>query len=370
MSTALSGPASGLGQQMQAGILAAFEACNRTGGIGGRMLELTALDDGYEPGRTAPNMRTLCGREDMLGVIGNVGTPTAVAAIPVAMATRTPFFGAFTGAGVLRRIPPDRYVINYRASYAEETGAMVDALIGQAGLVTADIAFFTQRDAYGDSGYTGGIAALKRHGLVDPHTIGHGRYERNSVAVENAMADILATTPHPKAIIMVGAYKPCAAFILLARKLGLTSLFLNVSFVGADPLRTALGEAGNGVLITQVVPHFADALPVVQAYREALVAHDAALQPSFGSLEGYVSATVLLTALRRISGEITRETIVDALEGLGEFDIGLGAPLRLSAEEHQASHTVWPTVIRDEVIVPISWEELVSIMAGGQEPAE
>ena len=134
MSTALSGPAAELGQNMRAGVLAAIEEANRAGGVGGHALRLISLDDGYEPARTAPNMRTLIDAEQVAVVIGNVGTPTAVAAVPIANASKTPFFGAFTGAGVLRKSPPDRYVINYRASYAEETGAMVDALILRAAL--------------------------------------------------------------------------------------------------------------------------------------------------------------------------------------------------------------------------------------------
>ena len=145
MSTALTGPAAGLGKNMRAGVLASLKRANRAGGIRGSKLVLRSLDDGYEPDPTAPNMRQLSEQEHVLAVIGNVWTPTAIAAIPIANEQKTLFFAPFTGAGVLRRTPPDRYVINYRASYAEETAAMIDALIDQAGLALNDIAFFTQR---------------------------------------------------------------------------------------------------------------------------------------------------------------------------------------------------------------------------------
>ncbi len=121
MSTALTGPAADLGRNMKAGVDLAFAEANAAGGLQGRRLELVALDDGYEPSRTAPNMRQLIEGENVLAVIGNVGTPTAVVAVPIAIESKTPFYGAYTGAGVLRRQPPNRYVINYRASYAEET---------------------------------------------------------------------------------------------------------------------------------------------------------------------------------------------------------------------------------------------------------
>jgi branched-chain amino acid transport system substrate-binding protein len=52
-----------------------------------------------------------------------------VVALPYALDRKMLFFGAFTGAGLLRNDPPDRYVFNYRASYAEETAAVVNSYV-------------------------------------------------------------------------------------------------------------------------------------------------------------------------------------------------------------------------------------------------
>jgi ABC-type branched-subunit amino acid transport system substrate-binding protein len=358
MSTALSGPAAELGENMRAGVLAALEEANAAGGVGGHPLGLVALDDQYEPAQTVPNMHRLIDEERVAAVVGNVGTPTAVAAIPIANAGKTPFYGAFTGAGVLRKTPPDRYVVNYRASYAEETAAMVDALAGQLGLRPQEIAFFTQRDAYGDAGFVGGVTALKHHGLESEHDVAHGRYERNTLAVEDGLAEVMQADPPARAVIMVGAYAPCARFIELAHEVGVDALFLNVSFVGAAPLAAALGEKGDGVIVTQVVPHPDTDLPLVREYRAALIAWKPRADPTFGSLEGYVAARILIRALRSIQGPVTREAVIDALEGLGSFEIGLGVPLRLGPDEHQASHTVWPTILRGGRIQPLDWAAL------------
>lgn len=361
MSTALTGPAADLGLNMRAGVLAAFAEANARGGVHGRKLELTVLDDGYEPDRAAPNMRALVEDPGILGIIGNVGTPTAIAAIPIANESRTLFFGAFSGAGVLRRLPPDRYVVNFRASYAEETAAMVDALVGTAGLRPEEIGFFTQRDGYGDSGFRGGIEALKRHGLKSQHAVAHGRYERNTLAVEGALAEILRTDPPVRAVIMVGAYAPCARFIALAHQYGLDARFLNVSFVGSASLARELGAHGEDVVITQVVPHPEADYPLVHAFRTAAAGSEEAA--TFGALEGYAAAQTLILALRNATPPLGREQVVDALEALGSFDVGIGRRLHLSNEDHQASHQVWPTVIRGGRIVPMEWEELAPAVA-------
>ena len=359
MSTVLTGPAANLGINMRSGVLLAFLQANQQGGIKGRQLSLISLDDGYEPSRTAPNIYRLIQDDGVLGIIGNVGTPTAVVALPIIMEYKVLFYGAFTGAMRLRNDPPDRYVINYRASYQEETEAIVDALIEYAGLKVDEFAFFTQRDAYGDSGYKGGIAALKKHGLTDQTSITHGRYERNTTDVESALADILQAKHPVKAVIMAGAYKPSAKFIRLAKQLGLTDVyFMNLSFVGTESLITELQGEDNNVFIMQVVPPLSSQLPIVEEYLDFVKQSAEHEKPSLGSLEGFISTKILILALKRIDGEINHESIVTAFEGLGDFDIGLGEKLNLSQSNHQASHTVWPTAIENSQAVLYEWKKL------------
>ena len=356
MSTALTGPTAELGKAMKQGVLVGLDRANREGGMKGRRLRLLAFDDGYEPSRTSPNMRRLIEKEHVLAVIGNVGTPTAVVAVPIAKENKVLFFAPFTGAGVLRQSPPDRYVINYRASYAEETSAMIDALVQQGGLRPTEIAFFTQKDSYGDAGYVGGITALQRHGLQDEKNVVHVRYERNTLAVENALATVISARSIPRAIIMVGAYAPCAKFITLALEAGMKPLFLNVSFVGSAPLAHALNNSDGKVIVTQTVPHPNQSdLPIVREYRSDLREFSPSQSPSFGSLEGYIATRILLKALRMHKGKISRESVIDALEGLKKFDIGLGHPLYLSPKEHQATHRVWPTILQKGEFVPFQW---------------
>jgi ABC-type branched-subunit amino acid transport system substrate-binding protein len=360
MSTVLSGPAAALGKEMRRGVLAGLEQANRAGGFQGRPLRLLDLDDGYEPARTAPNMQRLLKDDQVMAIIGNVGTPTAIAALPLIRAHQTLFFAPFSGAGGLRRTPPERYVINVRASYAEEISAMVDALVLQGGLGPEEIAFFTQRDGYGDAGYVGGFSALKRYGLEDEQQVLHVRYRRNTLAVENALADLLLAEPPPRAVIMVGTYAPCAKFIRLARRSGLTALLLNVSFVGSDALAKELGATGDGVVVTQVVPHPLESqLPLVREYRTALAQFDNQA-PSFISLEGYLAMRTLLAGMQLVPEKLTRETLIDGLERLGNFDLGIGTQLNLSPEQHQASHHVWPTLLQNGRLVSIDWQQIVS----------
>ena len=359
MSTALSGPAEELGKNMLDGINAGFYRVNQQGGIDKRLIKVLVFDDGYEPQRTTPNMRHLLEEKKVLAVIGNVGTATAITAIHITIKNKTLFFAPYTGAEVLRKTPPDRYVINYRPSYAQEISVMVDGLINHAGMKPDDIAFFTQRDAYGDAGYRDGVAALKRHGMKNEDATLHTRYERNTMAIENSVADILLAKKTPRAIIMVGSYAPSAKFIKMLKGVDVNPLFLNVSSVGSEPLAKYLGNNIDNVIVTQVVPHPENvSLNVVRDFQRDMKALNPKAELSFGALEGYVSSQIMVMALQSLKENPNRENIIDALESLGVFDIGLGKPLKLDDYNHQAGNTVWPTVLKNGKFVSFLWHDL------------
>ena len=357
MTTALSGPAEALGQGMKLGVEVYFNKINKTGGINNNILKLVAVDDGYEPYHAAPNMRKLINKSNVIAVIGNVGTPTAIVTVPIANEKRTLLFGAFTGAGVLRKNPPDRYVINYRASYAEETAAMIDGLIS-IGVKPSEIAFFTQNDGYGDAGYNGAVKALRATGYNYVEKLSHGRYTRNTLNVEDGLATILDAKIEPKAIILVGAYAPCAKFIKMAREDFPDVIFLNVSFVGSVPLAKELGSAGEGVIVTQVVPHFNSDLPGIKEYQKALSDFSTEAEAGFVSLEGFLAAKIFVNGLKAAGSDITKESIIDGIESLKDLDIGIGININLSKTEHQGCHQVWPTIIKDGKYMSLNWSDL------------
>ena len=356
MSAALTGPASALGSGVKTGIESYFASVNAAGGVQGKTLVLEAMDDSYEPAKAAPNMVSLIDEKNVIAVIGNVGTPTAIVTVPIANEKQTLLFGAYTGAGVLRKTPPDRYIINYRASYAEETAAMVDGLLG-AGIKPEEIAFFTQNDGYGDAGYSGAVTALKAKGFSATDSLAHGRYARNTTNVEGALGTILDAEIEPKAIIMVGAYAPCAEFIRQAKVDLPEAVFINVSFVGSIPLLKNLGADAEGVIVTQVVPHYASDLPGVAQYRADLKTYGQGAEPDFVSLEGYLAAKVLVEGLKKAPA-MTREGVIDGLESLSGLDVGIGVHVSYSATSHQASHKVWPTVIRNGQYETLNWADL------------
>jgi branched-chain amino acid transport system substrate-binding protein len=366
MSAAFSGPSQDLGNRMKLGIDTGFAQVNEAGGIAGRKLRLVALDDGYEGNRALDNMNELLDQRGVFAVIGNVGTPTAQLTVPFAVKNRTLFFGAFTGSSLLRKDPPDRYVFNYRASYADETAKMVHYLLNVKRLDPRSIVVFAQHDAYGDSGYDGATKMLRKSGVNDVDLL-RVNYERNTVDVDAAVRTLvrydqatvssrgargqeLINQRHPvRAVIMVSTYKAAARFIQKVKDAGVTPVFLNVSFVGSNALAENLKEIGpsyaDGIIVTQVVPHYDAGATGVIRYREALRKFHPDQHPDFISLEGYVAAQLLAEGLRRAGQDLDTEKLIDSLESIPDYDLGIGTVMSFGMAEHQASHKVWGTVM-------------------------
>jgi branched-chain amino acid transport system substrate-binding protein len=343
-----SGAARELGRQMKLGIDTAFNQVNDAGGVNGRLLRLIAADDGYEPTRTAEAMKQLYEKDQVLGIVGNVGTPTAVVAVPYALERRLLFFGAFTGASVLRRDPPDRYVFNYRPSYAEETDAVVHYLVKLRRLQPRQIAVFAQQDAYGDSGFAGVAKAFRALGASDSAIL-RLNYARNTIDVDEAVKQLKAQKPPIKAVVMVATYRAAAKFIEKTRDLYPGMIYTNVSFVGstalADELMLLGARYANGVIVTQVVPAVSGYSSEVLEYKNALAKYFPGEAPDYVSLEGYVSANILIQALKRAGPQLDTEKLIDTLESMRNLDLGLGTLLSFGRAEHQASHKIWGTAL-------------------------
>lgn len=335
---ALDGPASALGQGMQAGMTAAFEEANRNGGVHGRMISLDSFDDGYEPDRSVSQVRSVIDGNEHLALVGPVGTPTTLATQPIATESGLPFVGPFTGAGFLRDEALTN-VVNVRATYAAETEAWIAYLVDDLGM--DDIAILYQDDGFGRVGLSGVTAALERRGMA---LAAEGSYTRNTVAVKSALLNIRKAAPD--AVVMVGAYKPIAEFIKLSKKLKFDPTFVNISFVGSNALSAELGDAGEGVIISQVVPFPWDSnIPVVAQYQAAMTAFDAGSEPNFVTLEGYLVGRVALRALEQAGADLTRESYMAALQNLGSFDMG-GLSFEYGPGDNQGLRDVFLTRIR------------------------
>jgi len=274
-----------------------------------------------------------------------VGTPTALKHVPLAEENKIPLVGLFTGAQALYQ-PMRHYVINVRASYYDETKEQIDNMWDVLGM--RKIAVIHPDDAFGAAVLEGVKIALKAHNSAP---VAAASYPRQTTNVDEAIAT--ARAAKPDAVVLVGPYTPVAEIVKRSHKTGWKPLFSTVSFVGTDDFIKEAGPDAEGTIITQVIPpYYLTDIPTVALYRKTIGAQSN-VKPSFVGLEGFVDAMVLVEGLKRAGKDLTRAKLISAIEGIHNYDMGLGPKLALnySATNHKGFHNVYPTVVRGGLAV-------------------
>lgn len=336
MSNALTGPASALGIGVKTGASVYIDKINAAGGVNGRKINLVSYDDGYEPANTEANTKKLIENDQVFLLFGYVGTPTSQKAVPVLSRAKVPYVGPFTGAEFLRK-PLNKQVFNVRGSYFDEVEAQIEHLTTKLG--KKNIGIFIQDDGYGNAVKAGVVRSLRKRNMK---IAGEGKYTRNTVDVDAGVAALKGA--NPDAVIMVGTYKACAAFVKKAKASGFNSDYLNVSFVGTNALISELGSDGEGVFISQVMPSPDDAsVAIVKQYQDDMgkAGHS---QFDYTSLEGYIDAVVLVNGLKKAGADLTRVGFIAAMETAND-DIG-GLTVSYNDKDHQGLGKIYLTKIQ------------------------
>lgn len=357
----LTGHAAYLGTQTLLGAQAYLNSVNESGGVYGRTIRVIAKDDAYDPPRCLANTQKFLIDGNVFALFSYVGTPTTVTVLPLLEDAKIPLLGMFTGANALRE-PFNRYLINIRASYYQETKAAVRQLVQKLGMKR--IAVFYQYDAYGFDGLVGTELALQSFGM---EPVARGSYIRGTLKVEEALDKIMAS--RAEAVVMVGTYSACARFISEAGTKGYNPVFYNVSFVGAEELARRLKlQPEARVVMSQVVPppdaklvmDQQESPPgVVVEYLQAVQAFSPGEPPSFAGLEGYINARILVEGLQRAGPDLTCPSFIRALESIQDFPLGSGASITFGPNDHQGMDKVYFTRLLDGRFQPFDdWAEL------------
>ncbi|MDE0038250.1 MAG: ABC transporter substrate-binding protein [Gammaproteobacteria bacterium] len=315
-SAGLSGPNEWLGIHYRAGILAAFGESNSQGGVDGRRLELIALDDRYEPEHAAANAERFVAENDVLAVVGGVGTPTAARIAPVLRTAGIPFIGHVTGADFLHDAGRFPNVVNLRASYLDEVRTLVEHIVAESGhrrtrAMAADgarMGIIYQDDAFGRSVMRSYLKALAEHGIP---LLAKTAYSRNTHAVHASLFGLAKADLD--AILLVGTYSANGEIINLANSLGHDYTMANLSFAVSYELRRIVEAPSDRILVTEVVPspHDPDSA-LAASFRSAM---DSFPTPGGAavnelSLEGYLLGRYLVSTLTRMDGIYTRESFM------------------------------------------------------------
>ncbi len=348
----LTGTNRAAGLETKAGISAAFAAANANGGVNGRILRLIVADDAYDPAKRPDALKHLYDEEQVFAFLGCYGTAQAAVSLPYTLERRTLFFAPISGASILRGEPPDRYVFNYRASFAEETAAAVQYLVKIKRIKPEQIAVFAQQDLFGDTGYAGVEKAIRMLTGGAAHVVPRLNYQRNAINIDDALAQLKKIPPGTiKAIVMAATFRAGVRFVEKTRDLYPGLIYTNTGHVGATDFANELNLLGprylTGHMVTQLAPAADGYSSIALEYRSVLAKYVPGEQPDSISLEGYLGAKIFIEGLRRAGPQPDTERVVEALESIHDFDLGLGVKINFSKGDHQAIHKVWGLGLRN-----------------------
>lgn len=372
MSAAFKGPTGGLGTELYRGSMAYIEHINNSGGINGKKLKIITYDDGYSPVPCFENTVRLIEKDDVFLLFDYVGTPTVTRMLPLLKRhsdKHVLLFFPFTGAQPHRQPPYDEFVFNLRTSYHQEAEGLVNHLVSTG---RKKIAVFYQIDAYGRSGWNGVRMTLAKYGLK---IVGEATYKRGTKYSESLkkQVDILMKSG-ANAVISIGAYAACAAFIRDARDAGWDVPIANVSFVGSEFMLNLLLQSGKekgkdytfNLINSQVVPSYEDtSLKAVREYRELMDKYNPMppqglmedgyrpLRYSFVGFEGFLNAKVLVEILKRMGNNLEKSRIKEVVENIKNLDTGIDEKVSFGPNKHQGLNKVYFTTYEKGRFVPV-----------------
>ena len=300
------------GESVSSGVNAYFSYANENNLIKNKKIEFLVYDDKYEPELTYENTQKLIYDNKVFALFGFVGTPTIKKVLPILYDENIPFFSAFTGASFLRDNTNPNF-INFRASYYQEMETMINYLNVEKRL--NKIAVFYQNDDYGEEGYISLVNLLKNKNL---QLVAEGSYKRNTLSINHAFNEI--KDAKPEVIFVIGAHKPNSLFIKRAKENENLKdvIFCNISFGDANSMIKELENLKidtDNLIFSQVVPSYTNTnIKAIQEYQTLMKRYFPKEELGFLSLEAFLSSKILVNAISRITGDITREKLLLTLK--------------------------------------------------------
>ncbi len=336
-SNSFSGPLAFTGEQAtKFGVDLYVKVVNDAGGIHGRKIRTVYYDDGYKPQEAVANTRKLVEQDRVFAVIAPQGTPPVVATMPYLEETKVPLLFPFQGSPVTRG---RRYVFSGMTLYDRQSRMMIDYLAGPRKYTTFGVLY--QDDEYGKSFLTAFEKDLGRHNLklaaAEP-------VKRGVTDVSAQIAKLQAARPQVTFLVLT---PPAGAQALKERqKIGWSETVMVSSGPLTDERYLALaGDAAEGVEGLSLWPDpVGSDLPGVKGYRVAMQKYFPKNEPNRYSLSGYVAAMLFTEGARRAGKNLTRESLITALEGLRAWDSGILPPLTIGPDHETQRQGFWVKV--------------------------
>ncbi|MBM3385556.1 MAG: ABC transporter substrate-binding protein, partial [Betaproteobacteria bacterium] len=154
----MSGPVAPFSKPAVNGMRMRVDEINASGGIHGRMIKLVVEDHGYDPKKAVLAAQKMIQKDRIFAAIGSIGTPTAMAAMPLYLDKGVLHLFPLSAARQMYE-PLHKYKYSFAATYFDQMRAGLKHLVKERG--HKRICSLYQDDDFGLEVHAGGEAALK-----------------------------------------------------------------------------------------------------------------------------------------------------------------------------------------------------------------
>lgn len=303
----LSGPIVAFSKQLKNGMEMRVEEINAAGGIHGRKLKLIVEDHGYDPKKAVLATQKLVQRDKIFAMVGSIGTPTAMAAMPILFEKNIPHLFPLTAAREMYE-PLHRLKYSFAATYFDQMRAGVKHIVKQKGY--KKVCTMYQDDDFGLEVMRGAEAGLKEinMALAEKTT-----FKRGSTDFSSQVAKM--KSEGCDFVVLGTIIRETLGAIGTARKLG-----WGVDFMGSSAAYTELipklgGPAMNGFYATNTVnvPYLDDASKNVREWGQRYKARFKE-DPAVFSVYGYEVIDLFIQIAEKAGPKLTTDTFINTLE--------------------------------------------------------
>jgi branched-chain amino acid transport system substrate-binding protein len=333
----LSGPAAPGYSEIAPAAQAFFKYVNAQGGINGRTIDYVYKDDAYNPTQTVDIVKQLVLEDKVFAIFNGLGTPTHTKVVDFLNSERVPDLFVASGCPCWDDGDSQPYTFGWQPSYQIE-GKILGQYIKQ-NMPNQKVAVFYQDDDFGN----GGLDGLKEE-LPDSQIVAAEGYQPGNTDVGPQFTAIKDSGAQVLVDFTVPAYTALGQ--LAGFKLGYKPQLV-VSNVGIDPTTVGglLKEFSEGAADTALIegaitdnylPAATDSSnPWIQLFQKVHDTYDKSAPFDGNVVFGMAAAYTFAQTLQAAGKDLTRQSLVDALESQGASFKGPGlVPYRYSDSVH------------------------------------
>lgn len=326
----LTGGAASSGASFKAGLEASVQEINKAGGINGRKINLTILDDGFVPARTVANMLRLETQDDVFALDMPVGSAGIPGSFPEVQRLGIPMFGPY--------LPPDPNLpsVFELATPHEQQGQVITNWLASKKITR--VAFIGQNNDYGQAVLKG----VKDNATKDGVTlVSTGLTETNSTDVSPAVLSVKAK--NPQAVVLGTDNTQTALVLKQAAQLGWKPLWVGDSSAmntGTSVATAPAGAAANGIYGAAVAALPSSTGAPIAKFRAAMTKYEPGTAPDLYSLIAYATNQVLFHILTLMGNNLTWGNFDKTAQSLKDYKTGLLPPITFAPlpSGHTGSH--------------------------------